>query len=540
MKANSTAFILVITILAAVPLRAQELLQVPADGYVTLTLDEAVQIALVNNYAVQGAALDVVNASAQVREAWGQVMPQVEASSSYTRNVVTANPFAGSEAGGIFGSLGYVDWLAYNEEARMDEDATTEPIPFDEFLTRRQQGMADAGAQFGDSGNPFGVDNQIVSGVTVTQTIFSGRALAAIRGAQQLKDINQRGLDRQQQLVIDGVRQAFYQALLAQEQAGVALQSVQRTEATLQEVSRRVEQGVAPKFQRLSSQVELANLETQYTQARNAAETTIDYLKMELGVPVNLPLRLRGELRADQPGRYVHVSMQDAVSIALERRPDLEQARLAIRLREVDRQMTRSQYLPIISAFANLNYNGNVPDNRRLVTADPDDPFEFSTADRGFFSSDYWNPSVNVGMRLTWSLFDGFQTSAQMQQREVAIRRAEVDHEQLYQSVYLEVQQALRNLEAASERIQSQEANIARAELNYEYATTRLREGVATPLEEREASMQLDTSRINYLQAVHDYLVAQSAFETAIGMPAGAPDDVLLTTSNRGQSPQNQ
>lgn len=525
------ALLLLVGLLSFTTVHAQDMPLVPEGGAVTLTLDEAVQIALVNNYAIRGAELDVVNARAQVREAWGQVMPQVEATSSYTRNLVTANPFAGSEAGGIFGALGYVDWLAYNEQARTDGDASTEPLAFDEFMTRRQQGMAEAGAQFGDSTNPFGVDNQFVNGITVSQTLFSGRALAAIRGAQQLKDINQRGLDRQQQLVIDRVRQAFYQALLAQEQADVARQSVQRTEATLTEVTRRVEQGVAPKFQRLSSEVELANLETQYSQTQNAAEASVDNLKMELGVPVNIPLRLRGELRADEPGRYVNVVMQDAVAIALERRPDLEQARLAVQLREIDRQMTRSQYFPTISAFANLNYNGNVPDNRTLVSADPDDPFRFSSRDRGFFSGDYWNPSVNVGMRLTWNLFDGFQTSAQLQQREVAIRRAEVDQEQLYQSVYLEVQQALRNLETAARRIQSQETNIERAELNYQYATTRLREGVATPLEAREASMQLDTSRINYLQAVHDYLVAQSAFETAIGLPAGAPRDLLLTTA---------
>lgn len=523
---------LLLLLLVALRVDAQPLPEVRPGEPLTITLDEAVQVALINNYAVQGAHLDIENASAQVREAWGQVMPQVDATSSYTRNVVTANPFAGSEAGGIFGSLGFVDWLAYNEQARTDDDASTDPIPFDEFMNRRQQGMAQAGADFGDSGNPFGVDNQFVSGITISQTIFSGRALAAIRGAQQLKDINQRGLDRQQQVVIDRVRQAFYQALLAQEQADVTRQSVQRTTTTLREVGRRVDQGVAPKFQRLSAEVELANLETQYTQSANAAEASLDNLKMELGIPVNIPLRLRGELQADDRGRYVAVSAQDAVAIALERRPDLDQARLAVQLRGIDRQMTRSQYYPTLSAFANINYNGNVPDNRRLVTADPDDPFTFSSRDRSFFDSDYWNPSVNVGLRLTWNLFDGFQTSAQMQQREVAIRRAEVDYEQLYQGVYLEVQQALRNLEAAAQRIESQETNIARAELNYEYALTRLREGVATPLEEREASLQLDTSRINYLQAVHDYLVAQSAFETAIGLPAGAPADLLLTSTN--------
>jgi outer membrane protein TolC len=54
--------------------------------------------------------------------------------------------------------------------------------------------------------------------------------------------------------------------------------------------------------------------------------------------------------------------------------------------------------------------------------------------------------------------------------------------------------------------------------LNYEYALTRLREGVGTPLEERQASALLDQSRLNYLSAVYDYLIAVNKYEKAIGI----------------------
>ena len=122
-----------------------------------LSLEEAIQIALERNYAVRTAALDVANANAQVREAWGQVLPGVDVSSSYTRNVVEANPFAGSDAGGLFGALGSIDWLAFNEDARTDDDPTTEPISLEEFRRRQQQGFDDAGIVLNSGDNPFGV-----------------------------------------------------------------------------------------------------------------------------------------------------------------------------------------------------------------------------------------------------------------------------------------------------------------------------------------------------------------------------------------------
>ena len=509
----------------AQPLLAPE----PSEQPVVLTLEEAVQIALVQNRALQRARLDVENASAQVREAWGQVLPQVDLQSSYTRNLKSANPFAGSEAGGLFSSFGLIDWLAYNEDARTDTDPSTDPISLDEFFDRRQAGLDEAGLTLGGGENPFSVPNEFLNGVTINQTLYNGSAFAAIRGAKQLRELNERAVDRQEQILIHEVRTTFYSALLAQEQFAVVEQSVDRMARTLNETIRLVNQGIAPKFQRLTAEVELANLETQYVNAQNAATKAVDQLKMVLGIPIEQPLRLRGELEAADPGLFVNVSTQSAVAAALERRPDLEQARLAVDLRRVDRSITQAQYLPRVDLFANFNYIGRVPDNRTFVTSVDDDPFTFRSETESFFSRSYWNPSINAGLRLTWNLFNGFQTSSQVQQRQVAIDQAQLDYERQLASVSLEVQNALRDLEAARRRILAQEQNVQRAALNYEHARTRLREGVATHLEERNASEQYDQSQLNYLQAVHDYLVARSAFETAVGMPLQGTDILNLT-----------
>ena len=497
---------------------------------VILTLDEALQIALVNNYVVRNTRLDLDNTNAQIREAWGQVLPQVNLESNYTRNIKSANPFAGSEAGGLFSSFGLIDWLAFNEEARTDDDPSSDPISLTEFGERQREGLDAIGASFGGSDNPFSVPNEFTNGISVEQTLFSGSAFAAISAAAQLKDINRRALERQEQLVIDEVRRGFYLALLTQEQMEVQQQSVARTAITLDEVAKRVTQGVSPKFQRLSTEVELANLETQLVQARNQAAQSLDALKMQLGMPIDQPLRLRGELEAADPALFMNVSIESAFDVAFENRPDLEQARLAVELRKIDTKISRSEYLPTVNAFANFNYMGRVPDDRSFIQSSADDPFTFSQGTNSFFSRNYWNPSIAAGVRLSWNLFDGFQTSARVQQKQVAVSKAEVELDQTIEMVRLEVNNAVRDLEAARRRIQSQDQNVANAELNYEYAQARLSEGVATQLEERNASEQLDLSRLNYLQAVHDYLVARSAFQTAIGMPLASGNLLQLTS----------
>ncbi len=511
--------------------QVQPALAEPSAEPLTLTLDEAIQIALVNNYAIRNNRLDVDNAQAQIREAWSDALPQIDASSGYTRNIKTANPFAGSQAGSFFSSFGFIDWLSFNEEARTDDDPVTIPIPFDEYLDRQSTGLEEAGVVLGGgSDNPFAVENQFQNGINITQMLFSGSVFASIKGAERLKLAFQRGVDRQEQLLVDQVRQTFYQTLLAQEQAKVALQSVARTQRTRNETARRVSQGVAPKYQRLSAEVQLANLQTQLVQIQNQSASALDNLKFTLGIPVEQPLQLRGTLEADDYSPYRTISVQDAFSLAVERRPDLEQAHLNVALRKIDKNISRSDYLPRLSTFANFSYSGSVPDNRTFTLSDSDDPFKFTTGEIDFFSSSYWQPSVNVGFRMTWNLFNGFRTSAQVQQRQIAVERAEIELTQLQQAMRLEIETALRDLETAQQRILSQQKNVANAELNYTYASTRLREGVATALEERDASDQLDQSRLNYLQAVYDYLVARSAFETAMGVPLGQQTDLKLTS----------
>ncbi|MEX0660680.1 MAG: TolC family protein [Balneolaceae bacterium] len=488
---------------------------------ITITVEEAVQIALVNNYMLRKGILDIETADQQIREAWGAVYPQVNASGTYTRNVVSPNPFAGSDAGGLFESFGAIDWLAFNEGARTDGDAGTDPISFDEYMERQQQGYEDSGiTPPGGQDNPFSVENQFEFGASVTQALYNGAAFAAIKGAQSLRNINESQAQLDQQQVIDDIKNAFYNALLAKEQTDVLETSVERLRNTVEETRASVEAGVLSKSDRMSAEVELVNIETDLIEAKNQAELAVKNLSLQLGIPVQTNVQLRGALEFSEDIMPNLLDKEETYRMAIGQRPDLNQADERLGLLDVNRNITRSQYFPTVNAFANAAYVGQLPDDRTAISQVQGEQFRFQSEQRGFFSESYWNPAVAVGISLNWSIFDGFQRSAQVQQNTIEIRQAEIDKEFLKNSIYLEVDQAIKELETAYERIVSQQRNIERAETNYEFARTRLQEGAGTPLEERQASSLLDQSRLNYLSAVHSYVTALSGYEKAIGKPA--------------------
>jgi outer membrane protein TolC len=311
---------------------------------------------------------------------------------------------------------------------------------------------------------------------------------------------------------------------LTEEQVAVSRASVERAQRTLTEVSRQVAQGVSPKFQRLSAQVEVANLETALLQAEVAQAAAKDNLKLLLGIPSDNEVRLRGSLEASMRPDYL-VDGNDASAVtALSRRPDLKQAEIGIQLERIQLRVATSAFIPTVNAFANLNVLGNIPDNRFTYRSVDGDPFQFTSAELGYFDDAYWDRSTSVGLSLSWTLFNGLANHRRVQQRKIAVQKAENDVEFLTRSIRVEIDQNLRTLRAAHRRMQTQQQNLENARLNFEYAETRLREGVATPLEVREASDQLDQTQLNFLQAVHDVLVAQSTYEAAIGQPVRPVD----------------
>lgn len=490
-----------------------------ASGPLTLSLDEARQLALTRSHVLKQQALQTEETNARVDEAKAALWPRVNLSASYTRNLYTPNPFAGSGASGLLGGLFSVGWLQFNEQARTDPDPMTNPLTLQEYLNRYQDGRDAAGIV--DPSNPFLVENQFVVGANITQVVYNGAAFAATRAAEALVEQTASALEVEALRVIEQVSQAYLAVLLANERVKVLDKSIERVRSTLEETKARVERETLPKFAQLTAEVQLANLETQRALVVDGARQAREQLALVIGLSPDRALRLTDALIA--PTSIKPPSVGDAYQKALANRPDLAQLRRGMRTARAQVEVAQAAFLPVIEAFVDAAYLGQVPDDRTVVSTDPMDPFSFNTSENSIFDSNYWNANVAAGLRLRWTAFDGFARDARVEQAEISARRLNAQDAQLRDIVRMEVLAALRTLDTAAQRLATQEKNIARAELNYEHAQARVKEGVSTRAELREASELLDESRFNHLQAVHDYQGAHIRLEVVMGTRPGDP-----------------
>src|SRR5690606_20027913 len=97
------------------------------------------------------------------------------------------------------------------------------------------------------------------------------------------------------------VRETYYGALLAQESEEIVEASVALAEEHLARVRLLLETGQASELDALRAEVELANLQPQLVQARNAHELAVLNLKRLVNLPMDLPLRLTTRLDPSDP-----------------------------------------------------------------------------------------------------------------------------------------------------------------------------------------------------------------------------------------------
>lgn len=492
-----------------------------------VSFSEAIEVALARNYALNRARLDVQTADQQVREAYSELYPRVDGSASYTRQIDAINPFAGSDAGAaLFAGDAAGAFLLENERRA---DAGEPELSYSEYLTLRQQAQEEAGLTFDPDENPFFIDNRFRADITITQLIYDGAAFSGLKAAGRLKKQQRAALQDQARQVVQEVATLYYAALLAREQAEIRRRSEERARAEVEELRARVERGTRPRFDLLSTEVRLANAKAVRLRAENDAADALDRLRFTLGLPPEQPIIPSDELSAPESAFAPPESTEAALSEALEQRPDLRQAQLQVELADIEREAAFAGYLPIIEANFVAALIGQVPDDRAIVSQpDPLDPATVRE-ERGFFESDFWGPDITAGLSLRWNFFNGFQTTARVAQNRLATRRARFDLQELRTRIQVEVSRSLRTLRSNWEQLQSQDQNVANAELNYRHATLRVDEGVAGTVELRDANEQLDNSRLNYLQSVHDYRLAEIQYEVAVGRPPHVKLDELDT-----------
>lgn len=467
----------------AVEVRAQETpAAVEASEEGGLTLRDALALALERNRTLEQARLGLESAGQQVREAWGEIMPSVDLTTSLTHNLGLPVSFL---------------------PARIFDPTAGE----DELI-----------------GVKFGSDNQWSLALTAEQPLFAAGSFVGLGAADGYVALQREAVRGTAQQTVTDVRLAYYDVLLGQEAVRLRENSLARVRQSLEETRAMHRVGLASEYDVLRLEVEESNLEPTVRQAENQVAAARRTLGILIGVDRPDTLRVDGRLTA--PGdellaavptaadggeavRYVALStlpplpsQDQLVQQALEHRSDLRQLELEQGLRRIELRVEQAEYLPTITLFGNY-----------LITAQDNGwPNFFGSGDgqRAY--------GRQVGVRVTLPVFSGFQRPARIEQKEAQIGQVAARYRLAVDRAESEVRSLAEATTEAAARASAQRRAVQQARRGYEIASVSYREGLSSRLEVTDAELALRESEFNHAQAVYDYLVARARLDAATGM----------------------
>ncbi len=415
-----------------------------------LTLDAAVALALENNRGVGMAAIAVERAERKVEAARTHRLPSLELQAMAG---TTLTPISVTYPAGAFGSF-----------------PETGPIPGEDTVVETPRSL---------SGN---VNATLAQPLTQLHRIGLNTKLNELS-----RDVEREKLREERATIAAEVRRLYYGLL----QTKSALHAKQEQVGVYRELDRVVSEQLALEAVLASDALEvkarLASEEYELEGLRGDLATGKERMNQLLGRDIAHDF----DVEAVAETSLEEVDLPSAIARALERRPDLGQARLAVEQADTDRRLKRAESIPDISLAVTYLSFVNVDLLPRNVAM--------------------------AGVQLKWEPFDWGRRGKERAEKELGVQQAKSGARETEDAARIEVAQLFRSLREARLLIEAQRLAREAAREKLRVVTSRHRQDAALLKDVLEAEAELSAANAQYDRAYMTYWTARADFQKAIG-----------------------
>jgi outer membrane protein len=254
-------------------------------------------------------------------------------------------------------------------------------------------------------------------------------------------------------------------------------------------VKAAVEVGSRPEIDLLQQRTARANAQVRFIQARNAEATAKAQLNQAMGVEGATDYAVADVAVAPVEGEDSATDV--LVERALAARGDVKARELQVRAQEAQVGATRSDFFPSLGATAGAIDTGT-------------DPADAT-----------WN--VSGGLSLSWPLFEGGRTRAEVREQRALLRDTQAQQDVLRQQVRLEVEQARLAVTASREALSAAEEALVNARERLRLAEGRYQAGVGNIIELSDAQVEYTNAAAQRVQATYDLATSRATLARALG-----------------------
>ncbi len=436
-----------------------------ASAQMRLTLSEALDLALSENPTIKVAEMEVQRFDYVKRQTWGNWIPQIAVSGTYTRSIV-------------------------------------------------KQSMA--------KGLSFGADNTLAAQGDAHWAFFAPTVFRTLKlnDTQRAAAVESARSSRIE--LVAEVKKAFYNILLAEQSLQVLRASEATSQRTVDDTEVRYKNGLTSEYDLLTAQVQLSNLRPTILQTENSIRLSKLMLKMYLSIPEEVEVEAVGEL---DTMRDAVLAGTDGLTTDVTENSGLKSLELQEELLRRQLKVANASRLPSVSAFFSATYTGNDMDMSKLGAFGGSGSDSGSGSGSGSQTpttasgspSFWWQHPISAGLQVSIPIFSGL--TKMNKSREIKNQISQVSLQRIYarQQIDVQVRSALNDLMTARETMYAQELTVAQTEKAYSISDTRYRAGAGTILELNSAQLAQTQAQLSYSQAIYNYLSAKAEYDRIIG-----------------------
>jgi outer membrane protein len=332
----------------------------------------------------------------------------------------------------------------------------------------------------------------VSSATNVSMTLYNfGKREGLVQSARDTLDATQYAYNTTANNIVLAVKQAYYGVLQANALLRVNEDTVKSREVTLRQAQGFYDVGTRPKSDLTQAEANLYLAQANLITARNGVDVAWANLINAMGVDEFSKQPLPEDLSmAPFP-----MSLDEAKKTAFSSRPELLQFDAQLKAQDQLIAVARRNHLPDFLFASSYGRRGNDVGSNLF-------PLQ---------------PSWQVQLSLNIPIFNGFQTTYQVQQALYNYYSIKEQERVERQQIALQVQQNYLNLAASQEVVKANEAAVKAAKENLELHQGRYQVGYAPLVEVTDAETTYTTAQTNYVNALVSYKLALAQLVNAIG-----------------------
>jgi outer membrane protein len=493
----------------------------------SLSIDEAVQLALQQNLGIQIERLNPQLQDYTIAQALANYTPIVGAGANWRNQDSPPSSFLSG------GSTTITDenYGFQTQYAQLFPWGTNAIVSFDSARAT--------------TNNIFNSFNPTLTGnldLTVTQPLLRNFRYDTVKQQIYLgrKDREIADVDLQQSIALTTrtVKNAYWDYVFSINSLQVARQSLDLAQESLRNTRSRVEIGTLAPIDIVQAESEVASREEAVILAEAAIGQSEDQLRSIIFDPKTPDFWTMSLQPTDTaPFQLQAVDVPAAVSRALGERTDLIAARKRLEITDYNLKYFKNQTLPNLDI--RFDYNSTGLGGTQLIR-DTDSPVfpppVIGEAQRSYgdLLSDVFSnafPTYVVSLNVTYPIGRSI-ADASLARTKIEKSQSDISLRQLELQVTQQVRDAARQLIANSKRVNATTSARVLAERRLEAEEKKFEAGMSTSFEVFQAQRDLSQARSNELRAVLDYNKSQVDFETVQIAPTGGA--VSFTTTPTG------